>query len=297
MDYSYHYTTIDAIISIMQNKTIRFTDCDFLNDPKEYKLLDTLWDGFVKDFSESDEFNEEFINMLKMCNVKKRMVRPCVTSNDSRSFPYGAEYHYYVFCTSTDGDSQFMWNSYADDSVKGGYNLKIDVNRMRKSMKQYETDMGDCGEVYSGCVCYTKTEQEKMIKEELLSIQQRYMQDKCSDQKETESECKAAIVHMKERMKIMCKDEDHKGEQEYRFIVLVKTMNKTISLRYRSLNGFVVPYIEMKIDGFSEIITQICMSPLLYYNYEIARRGLGELCHNTIGMDIPIVSSKISERY
>ena len=39
----YHYTSANAIINIFKEKTIRFTNCLFLNDVQEYNYIVTLF--------------------------------------------------------------------------------------------------------------------------------------------------------------------------------------------------------------------------------------------------------------
>ena len=35
----YHYTSPEGLVSILNNKTFRFTDCQFFNDTLEYYFL------------------------------------------------------------------------------------------------------------------------------------------------------------------------------------------------------------------------------------------------------------------
>lgn len=100
----YHYCSMEALLGILQNKSLRLTNARYMNDSKEISWIyeiakKVLWD---KQFQCNSE------NELRLC---KRLLSHCDELFLSEtSFP-----SYYCSCFSTNGDSLSQWRAYADD--------------------------------------------------------------------------------------------------------------------------------------------------------------------------------------
>ena len=71
----YHYTTIEALKSIVENRTLRLTDYRFLNDPQEVILTKTT---LVKKIEE----------YLKDQNINKTKIEDILSRFDESKFAY-----------------------------------------------------------------------------------------------------------------------------------------------------------------------------------------------------------------
>jgi hypothetical protein len=101
----YHYCSGQTFVSIIQNKTIRFSDINQLNDAEEgrwgYEIFIEAANRILKRESIPDEFPimpMEFIDKV-----------------DETWSVFGARLASFVACFSTDGDSLSQWRAYADD--------------------------------------------------------------------------------------------------------------------------------------------------------------------------------------
>lgn len=54
---NYHYTSIEGLKGIIENKCVRFTDCQFLNDTSEYNHLKMLLKKIQEGCGCDDEYN------------------------------------------------------------------------------------------------------------------------------------------------------------------------------------------------------------------------------------------------
>jgi hypothetical protein len=90
-DNAYHYTSPQGAFSILQTKTLWFTDSQYLNDKSENKY----------------------------------------TTDERRR---------YILCASCNSDTVAMWNYYVKNNTYQGYNLGIDVNKLKELLQD---DIGD----------------------------------------------------------------------------------------------------------------------------------------------------------
>ncbi|MEQ1687106.1 MAG: DUF2971 domain-containing protein, partial [Sphingopyxis sp.] len=104
-DIIYHYCSASTLIKILENKTIRFTDMNLLNDAEEgfwgYKVFIEAANRLLRRVGIPDtipEIPEVFIEQLD--EIWSRMNFGILS---------------FVSCFSTDGDSLSQWRAYADD--------------------------------------------------------------------------------------------------------------------------------------------------------------------------------------
>ena len=116
----YHYCSPSTFLKIIENKTIRFSDINMLNDAEEGRY------GYEK-FIESanlilgdNQLPEEFDVVTKELIEK-------IDEYWSMSGLYLANF---VSCFSSDGDSLSQWRAYADDG--GGFAIGFDAKELRR---------------------------------------------------------------------------------------------------------------------------------------------------------------------
>ncbi len=65
-DTVYHYTSPDGILCILNNKTLRFTDCQYLNDKGEFVYIrgpfEKAWKKISKERGDSDDNIKQVID-------------------------------------------------------------------------------------------------------------------------------------------------------------------------------------------------------------------------------------------
>lgn len=124
----FHYTSPEALMSILQSTHLRFTDCQFLNDKSEYthihiplkqafeEIKDSLHDDYMSGLIQ--EYLDHGYQYSELIQEK-----PDVGFKGLRMY----EMRYYVFCTSLDNDLLNMWNYYVKGGNYQGYNIGISV--------------------------------------------------------------------------------------------------------------------------------------------------------------------------
>ena len=65
----YHYTSVDALISILKNNSLRFTHCEFLNDIEEYNYIFDLLEEEEMKNDESYELKGVLMQLEKTIEI------------------------------------------------------------------------------------------------------------------------------------------------------------------------------------------------------------------------------------
>ncbi|HCR5336190.1 TPA: DUF2971 domain-containing protein, partial [Legionella pneumophila] len=113
----YHFTTLSTLISILENKTIRFTHYKYLNDETELKFA---MDGINQYITDNKVPNSH--DHLKHLNK--------ITAEINK------RKNTYIFCLSKILDNLAMWRMYADDSfgVAIGFDRDINLTQGNKNL-------------------------------------------------------------------------------------------------------------------------------------------------------------------
>ena len=142
----YHYTTPEGVYSILKEKKLWFTDCQYLNDRSEFVYIrEPFIEAYKKLCIERDESTkdiESFADYMCMASPYENYDWDTVSWDGGlkgRPMRSGMplRYRYYVFCTSCNPDSTNMWNYYVKNGMYRGYNLGIDIKVLEKWFLQY----------------------------------------------------------------------------------------------------------------------------------------------------------------
>lgn len=163
MGLVYHYTSPEAMLSILQNKTLRFSDCEFMNDPEEvaycFRIYDRAW---VETCLEVGVPEDQIIHAV----TSRANPYEC-ESSASEDLGLSLVARYYSFSTCLDADNLAMWSCYACRDGKAGYALGFDSEVLARGLRNL-VSLGVKSGVYfdsqSGEVCYSEEEQVKQIK-------------------------------------------------------------------------------------------------------------------------------------
>jgi hypothetical protein len=157
----YHYTSLDALYSIVTSKTFRLTSLKSSNDKKElyYKP-----ENFLENFSnvydiEKDENTKEYFGLVGY-SIKINQ-RSFVKECRQRTSPY-------ALCLSRKKDNLTHWDRYASrcTGVCIGFNVSsLKVLMQRLSILVFGINLVDCEKVF-----YSSGEKEEHIRTEILKI-------------------------------------------------------------------------------------------------------------------------------
>lgn len=284
----YHYTSPEGLLSILVNKTLRFTDCQFFNDKLEYIYIrKPLSDAIGK--IKNKLWNKDLIEDIDDWLTEKYEVACCSRKMKMR---------YYVFCTSVKADSLNMWNYYLKNGKYQGYNLAISLKKMQYYMESL--DLTDC-EFWQGKVMYSFSEQAEYLIDYIRKID--YELYCCRKEAKTVNDSYAMLLDAQEEIiekiefcRLFFKSEAFSNEQEYRFVLKIpEYINKTeiFVQGFMIKEGVFTPYYDLKIN--ENIIENIMISPML--EKELARKGLVIFLNRQQMDNININESRILVRY
>ena len=123
----YHYTSLGALLGIIENKTIRLTDYRFLNDTSELIFaIDELQKSI--DLFSQNPYCSHIVEVLE--NIKKEEVLylPITVGEHGENIiiPEMRNVHYYVLSLSKKADKLPMWKMYA----KNGCCIKFNSQKI-----------------------------------------------------------------------------------------------------------------------------------------------------------------------
>ncbi|MDR2191549.1 MAG: DUF2971 domain-containing protein [Endomicrobium sp.] len=259
----YHYSPPEALESILSHSTIRFTDCQFLDDKAEFlPYMSDILDEVVN--LNKNAISHSLKNILTECQryqiysaILPTITKPSINVTKSH-ISLKNSYRYYVFCASKDRDSISMWNYYIKNDKYQGYNIGFSVNEILTSLKSLE-DKGI--NIFHGSIIYDRKKQ----KQTLNNLIKELNSNKSYDFLNFRNYIKGEI----DKLRLFFKQEAFSNEKEYRFILRIPNSENNIKNRIK--NGVFVPYYEATFDKKKDI-KSICCSPRV--ESELAKQGL-----------------------
>ena len=156
-----------------------------------------------------------------------------------------------------------MWNYYVKDKAYEGYNIGINPFALQGQLEKKAASEGFKFRLIE--VIYDQAEKEEILK---TMLQQAYK--KFNDFPKEEKAIQAIIEFVSNQLcelKLHFKNPHFKHEEEIRAIVTLPNRHLLNSpgqfdfpLKYRTVNSYIVPYIEMPIDAPS-IISSVRLGP------------------------------------
>ena len=121
----YHYTSIESLMSILQNETIRLTDYRFLNDTQELSYALAWLKGILQTKSEDD-----FVKQLLVAidNIEHGKIERLKGVGENLPYVQNSlcDAKYYILSLSQSCDDLSMWRMYA----KNGCCIKFNSQKM-----------------------------------------------------------------------------------------------------------------------------------------------------------------------
>lgn len=266
----YHYTTIDALISIVSRKELWITKWDYLNDIDEFKVALDVCAAVLKE----EKVKPEIIQAVEKC-INKSIYDDSLSNS------------YYIFSSSCDEDSQLLWSNYSNYD---GVNLEIDFAKFIEALNH--------NMLWHGLVNYNFESQKECLRktfyDEFIGVDDFGKIKSLNEiNKLVDREYDTLILHMSvicELYSMFFKRGCFEGENEYRFVF---SIGEKQEISFRSKNGMVIPYTKKQIESIG-FIKRITIGPT--NQIDIAAKGISELLHY-YQRDIDIVKSEIPLRF
>lgn len=272
----YHYTKSSGINGILHSKCFWATKSDFLNDPKEFSYIENIIRSVCSDIIKNELWREMFLEDVL---------------EESILLSGGKNKEYFVLSFSNCRDSITMWSEFGS---KTGYNIGLDSHKIIERIEENNTIE------YHGFVLYDPEEQKRVVKRILSSSIPEEMQMSFADIIEAGAKDRADTNYQKACKKfqkttavyaMFFKHSAFQEEQEYRFIFKRK---KETEVLYREKDGFMIPYIEIKLSEALLPIEEIMVAPKNHI--DLAKNGM-EYMMKEKGYKVDVSLSDINLRY
>lgn len=221
-----HYTDINALKSILENKTLRFGHYRFLNDEEEFVNGQKILLKKIKDILNYGKANNIVKNALRLRQEEKEKKCP-----------------FFVCSFSKKKDDLDLWRAYTKEN---GVAIVFD----REKLEKLNFNIYD--------VVYNNTEKSKKLDKLLDLISQKENDD-------DEIEKISFALQVWNYLDMYCsvfKNIVFKNEQEARVIINYNDDRCAHTKReFRISGNIIIPYIEVKIDGMPYCIKEIIINP------------------------------------
>lgn len=287
----YHYTSPQGLFSILKSASLRFTDCQFLNDISEYTYIKKPLLKAIED----TKLNYDVIPVINsLRDGLERLELTATQTGSNITLNWGTKrYYYYVFCCSTKQDSLGMWNYYVKGGNFQGYNVGFTVHKL---LECFSTVKNPSVDVFHGEVLYKERDQIDFLKNLLIRADQELRETNRSSK-----DLQQDVITYLENFRLFFKDEAFINEQEYRFVLripedYIPSESDPFSIGgFDIKNGNITPYSRLMINK-EKTIDSIKLSPML--EAEISKQGIRRyLNHGGYNREIEISLSKVPIRF
>ena len=311
---TYHYTSPEACLSIIQNKTVRFTDVRYLNDKTEgIYFVKVLLDFLDKYKGKYPNFEVVVNNLLKENDYDKirNLEVFSITYPEIPYMPY-KPLRTFVFCTSTQADSLNMWNYYVNNGLYQGYNIGFQIKELLKSFDTPNSNANDAFVVYYGRVLYT----EKLQFEEIQRIAEVLEKGIIRSGSESDHSKQRAMLFVQlwirnyiDSRGIFFKHPKFQSEDEYRIIIEIADdripkkegdadkyfgeHNKKMIEEFTTKKGLIVPYLKITFSDVS--INRITVAPMI--EFDVAKSSIKEVLKISNIDNVKIIKSDVPVRF
>lgn len=298
----YHYTSPNGLLSIIKNKSLRFTDIRFLNDKSEsLYLVKVICDYFAENKQKYSIIEEAFNRLIGANDISK--LQKLKISNIEYKVP--SSYHkrrHFVFCMCDNCDELNMWNYYVNNGSYQGYNIGFNINSL---MHTFYTDnknpiLHKNFSVNYGKVLYDKKSQFSEIDNKFQELEIRYKFNYQIEALSTE------LLNYIDSFCAFFKHPKFEGEKESRIVIetpdnylhspnfdFPQLTNNLMRYDFYTKNGLIIPCLYVKIN--SDSFSRITVSPIM--EAEITQNSIRELVSTEGIKGCSVYQSKIPIRF
>ena len=227
----YHYTNLECLQKIIENKSFYFSNSFFLNDKLEFKKGLEIFEQKINSFSDNNLIND--YGLLQKIKDKFKL------SNSSNR---------YVACFSLKGDLLSHWRAYSNDGK--GVCIAFNGNKL---INFFDSTKGFP-------IIYDKIKQEQIADIVIYQAFNFYLQNKekflssLSESEFAEKISEKMFFQIQEYIGIF-KHTAFQEEKEFRFEIKIDENNTERELKFRNgVNNLFVPYV---IEFNSEYSTNL----------------------------------------
>ena len=270
----YHYTSADALLSILASETLWFSDSSYLNDASEGILPLNI----LEDILDLVDINTIMLERLKVC-IKERKEKILCDTNRA-----------YILSFSIDPDSLCLWNYYTKGNQSQGYNIGFQADLLTKAFHGTKPGTSSAYIPIQGRVEYEQQKQKDLVHRVIKSL----IDVSCDHDPIFTSEF---ILDKITSLGYFFKSECFGIEKEYRMVLVWNNHfhSEEYLLReesFRSMNGYFIPYRQVPFEN-SNCIKTITVSPTI--DFELARTSLTRALRKYSGVEVK--QSNIPVRY
>ncbi|UUZ79665.1 DUF2971 domain-containing protein [Paenibacillus sp. P26] len=243
----YHYTSVEGLLGILDNRVIWVTKSDFLNDYSELIYLRQVYGSLLQRLKAArDEMYE--------CRPFYRMLAGIMDTLDDPAWLQ--EQDLFVLSLTHRADSYTLWSNF---NGHHGYNIQFDYPALLAAWRG-----AGVNPLCTGRIIYEEGRQTGILHSELQAVFRL-----CGRSAEAAEAVREEVLGRFKLYSIFFKDACFTEESEFR---IVFTAGKD-RVRFRLRNGAIIPYIEVPA-GNRELsaIFDITIGPKL--NIDIAEKGM-----------------------
>lgn len=250
----YHYTSLNNLGSILQNKNDAFvlwaSRYDCLNDRSEGTVAENLYYDECETLKNEGQISEELYRVLSEIKTTDRCT--FMIYQEEKETPIRDEYDTYVLSFSKGNDLLAMWNYYSKGSMYEAFNIGLSSNEVIEYLKSTFVDGKVLINIYS--VVYDEDIQRQQIRDLIFRLKGKY-------ESNNRFFIKTIAMMQLESFKMLYKSEHFQHEQEVRIIIkIAKQYKDEFPVKYRNASGYIVPYIELPID--KKALKHMTLGPL-----------------------------------
>lgn len=272
----HHYTSLDGLKSIIENNSLRFTECCYMNDKEEYNDILNILDQLVKENKGKTTIKSQLLEHTRY-NVDDEFGENVVFDfrRDGKWDFTGSRY--FIMSTTTKKDSLPMWHYYSKGKSVDGSVITLNVNKLKKAFSGIKDTKLFCGKVI-----YDDDEKKKVLDEAANIISKKVEKELESIShlpEESYAEEYGAIMNsgvgeysnFVERIRLFFKAKSFDYEKEYRLVLAIrnnidelKKMSDNpeigISVKFLTYESIIRMHVDLKFDK-SFTISSIMFSP------------------------------------
>lgn len=219
-DSVYHFTSGQALKSMIETRSLWLSERQYMNDVKEVDYTKSIISNYLN-------------KKNKGSYITKKEINEYVDFQDNQ----------YVFSTCTKSDLVNMWNYYTNgQGISDSFCIEFDRKKLKDIFLAYQEENGN---FYFGQVIYNKRDQEEIISETLEKLIEKSTDEICS--KEQRMVLFEKYNYIVEYFYSLCKQEGHSAEKEYRFVFC---SNENYEFEYK--RGLFVPTRKIYLEEISK---------------------------------------------
>ena len=273
----YHYTSLQGLKSIIENSTLRFTECCYMNDKEEYNDVIKIMEELKKD---NEGKNNEKYDILKCTleSIDKRFGDKNVIISRSEDNKYSfSSTRYFILSTTLLRDSLPMWRCYTKGSTIDGSVIALDVNSLKESLHKINFLNVVCGRViYDDKLKYEFLNKAVDIivdeyKKGKEIIESTYSQEDKRDEMEfLMDNATAELIRFVNQIRLFIKNNSFEYENEYRLLIVcdaniikkskTATGSHELDINFVPYEGLLRTHLDLNFNK-SNTITGIFTSP------------------------------------